>query len=485
MKKMNKAGPLMLALLLITVALPAAGEETSQQPATAPPAEESAQSAQPDQPAASPATSDQTAASSATAKEETKAPSSPRSTAKEAPKPAAATEPIITPPESTTPPRGLKLIGNHWTPYQPPDPESFPPGVQVHIIVSGDTLWGMAASHYQNPWLWPQIWNENRYILDSHWIYPGDPLLLPPRPTVVSETVPGEGDTGAPALAPVEEGEDDEEKPAPPLAASTEGEDEEESPMAAADHSDLYCTGDIRPDYRKTDLYIANSEDVKIGLSTGDLVYLNRGSDKGKVSPGDTFLVIAKENEVFHPITGKWVGTYVRRLGRVKVLAVQERTSIAEITESCQDRIEVGFELEADRNLTSPEARHVAFSKLDVEPSGKANGYIVHLQDDMNNALTGSMVDVDLGTRDGVQSGDIMLIYLNNKPPRPRDVTYDYKWNERHYKSQELRDEDSNLLFPRKPIGLVMVISASERTSSAKIINATRDINVGDSVELK
>ena len=454
---LKTAGYLLLALLLVTMALPAHGEETSQ--ATAP--EKSGEKS-------------------------TQAPAA-QETSKTEPASAPASQ-VIVPPESTTPPRGLKLVGNHWTPYQPPDPESFPEGAQVHIIVKGDTLWGLAASQFQNPWLWPQIWNENRYILDSHWIYPGDPILLPPRPTVVSEIVPGDHPTGSPAQTPPEEPQ--ETGPAVAMNQAPpeqEGESEmpSEGPSAAADHSDLYCTGEIRGDYQKTELYIANSEDQKVGLTTGDLVYLNGGREGGKVAPGQSFLIIAKESEVFHPVTGKWVGTYVRRLGKVKVLAVQDQTSIAEITESCQDRIEVGFEVEPDRELTAPIAKDVPFNKLDVEPSGKPNGYVVHLQDGVNGVLTGSMVDVDLGTRDGVHPGDVMLIYLNNKPPRERDVTYDYRWGDRRYQSQQLRNEDRHQLFPRKPIGQLVVISASERTSSGKITHAIRDVEVGSSVELR
>jgi hypothetical protein len=410
--------------------------------------------------------------------------------------PAPAVTPIQTPPESTTPPRNLRKVGNHWTPYQPPDPESFPEGAQIHIIVNGNTLWGMADTHFQNPYLWPQIWNENRYILDSHWIYPGDPLLLPPRPTVVSEIVPATGTPGPAAEPPPDTGEEEEEEgtgTAPPVMERSDNQ-ASEGPELAADHSDLYCVGEVRPAYQKTEIYIANSEEPKIGLYTGDLVYLNRGRDGDKVKPGDTFVVIAKGDEVFHPVTDKWLGTYVRRLGRVKVLAVQDRTSIAEITESCQDRIEVGFEVEADPGLTSPPAREITFNKLDVEPSGKPNGYVVYLQDGMNGAVAGSMVDVDLGSRDGVHAGDVMLVYLNNAPPRPRDVTYDYKWDSprsgepggrKRMVSQSLRDDSSHELFPRKPIGQLVVIRTEERTSSAKLVYSIRDVEVGASVELR
>ena len=75
----------------------------------------------------------------------------------------------------TAPPRPLHKVGDHWTPYDPP--QSFPEGTGVYIIKPGDTLWALAKANLGNPFLWPQIWEQNKYITDAHWIYPGDPPL--------------------------------------------------------------------------------------------------------------------------------------------------------------------------------------------------------------------------------------------------------------------------------------------------------------------
>ena len=91
--------------------------------------------------------------------------------------------------DTPTPPTDLKLVGDHWTPWDPPEA-----GPDSYIIKKGDTLWDLAAEWLDDPYLWPQIWDENRYILDSHWIYPGDPLVIPGRPNVVP-------DDGPPAVA--------------------------------------------------------------------------------------------------------------------------------------------------------------------------------------------------------------------------------------------------------------------------------------------
>ena len=96
----------------------------------------------------------------------------------------------------TAPPKPLHKAGDHWTAYDPP--LSFPEGTQVYVIKPGDTLWDLAKMNLGNPFLWPQIWEQNKYITDAHWIYPGDPLILPKK----MESVPA---APAAAAAPGEE----------------------------------------------------------------------------------------------------------------------------------------------------------------------------------------------------------------------------------------------------------------------------------------
>jgi hypothetical protein len=64
-------------------------------------------------------------------------------------------------------------------------------------------------------------------------------------------------------------------------------------------------------------------------------------------------------------------------------------------------------------------------------------------------------------------------------------VKYSYKWGNRRYESQDLRSEDRDLLCPRKPIGSLMVLTTEEKTSTAKIVNAVREMEVGELVELR
>jgi nucleoid-associated protein YgaU len=68
---------------------------------------------------------------------------------------------------STKPPRTGKFVGDHWTPWNPPTPAE---GARVYTIQKGDTLWDLAQKDLGDPYLWPRIWDQNRYVLDSHWI---------------------------------------------------------------------------------------------------------------------------------------------------------------------------------------------------------------------------------------------------------------------------------------------------------------------------
>src|SRR2546430_8774595 len=98
---------------------------------------------------------------------------------------------------SSRPPRDLHRFGDHWTPYNPPDPATYPPGAKTYAIKQGDTLWGIAKSLLGNAYLWPQLWESNTWITDAHWIYPGDVLLIEGEAAKQAEAVAA-GTAGTP-----------------------------------------------------------------------------------------------------------------------------------------------------------------------------------------------------------------------------------------------------------------------------------------------
>ena len=90
--------------------------------------------------------------------------------------------------ESTPPDDTLKegiQVASHWSKYA--YPESIPAGKKVHIIKDGDTLWDLAGEYLGDNYLWPKLWEANKYITKSHWIYPGDPLVIPGVQAVTEE----------------------------------------------------------------------------------------------------------------------------------------------------------------------------------------------------------------------------------------------------------------------------------------------------------
>ena len=51
---------------------------------------------------------------------------------------------------------------------------------QVHTVVRGNTLWGLAQRYYSDPWRWPRIYEANRNrIKDPDVIQPGWVLTIP------------------------------------------------------------------------------------------------------------------------------------------------------------------------------------------------------------------------------------------------------------------------------------------------------------------
>jgi hypothetical protein len=292
---------------------------------------------------------------------------------------------------SAVPPRGLKQVGEgHWTPYDPPANAT---GPDWYVIQKGDTL-SMLAQQKLGTWmLWPQIWDQNTYIKDAHWIYPGDPLLIT-RPQVVSEATPLEPE----ALA------ETKPEPAPVQGGMTI---EAESPQPPINFADVYCSGAITKTFAMPHLTIlASQRSETAGWAKGDVVYLNEGKAEGHQA-GDKLTVLRVGQVVSHPVTGRQIGTYVKRTGVVKILAVQEHTSIAEIVESC-DEIYVGNVLVPWRPIPIPwDVKRSQSLPLQLDDmASKPMGRVVWSEYRLEVTGESSIIYIDMGSKQRLIPGD-------------------------------------------------------------------------------
>lgn len=381
------------------------------------------------------------------------------------------------------PPRDLHFVDGHWTAWNPPAP---PPGEQVHIIARGDTLWDLAAKYYGNPYLWPQMWERNQYILDAHWIYPGDPLVLGIQVAPVDNLTQGPG--GGPGGLPGEEA-----PPVEPPAGALTAAEAAGSPVPLGAESDIYCQGYIGEldegfpyaimgsEYDSLGLHghaniaqeghsvwapllvapgpvgpLGPRDTVKIGLNNGDIVYVDGGRARG-LSAGTTFTAVAPDQPVIHPLRGEVVGRYYRYLGRVRILSVQETTAIAEIVQTC-DPIQTGTLLQPFEPEPVPLGRSTAMRPVNypaAEEKLKTAPAIVYVRDNILALGADHVVHVDLG-EDIATPGDVYTIYRENKPGLPPIV-----------------------------IGELAVLSVHRRFSVAKILESRYPVHLGDRLDPK
>ncbi len=146
----------------------------------------------------------------------------------------------------------------------------------VHTVVEGDTLWDLAAKYLGSPWKWAQIWEQNRFITNPHYIYPGiQVVVVPPAPRDIDLKV---------ELPPVVAGKPSTEPPSAAAEAAKAATGTAKPVVAVPGHpAERYL--DIKPeDFVRAGGFtreaprgigrIRGGEDPKVGFSQGDTVYL-------------------------------------------------------------------------------------------------------------------------------------------------------------------------------------------------------------------
>ena len=413
-------------------------------------------------------------------------------------------------PQQGPPPKNLtKQSDGHFSANRDPaNPEKF----ELHFVIAGETLSGIAGQALNNPRLWPQLWEQNEHIINPHWIYPNDKILIKPV-TQITEAAPPEA-VPPPPPPPTPE----PEPPAlvrrapvrPPAPAQPSAETAApvragvfvlDKPQVAPEikTSDLYCSGFVQKAAIPKDLKVISTfdPDGNVMASDSQYVYLSQGSEDG-VAVGRLYQVIRPTIVVTNP-KGRTrdeqnLGMHYLDIAQLRVVMTQPDFSLARIVSSCGDAVEIGdYMLPFQQIALPPLSRPRPFSAT-MKTSGGAPGNVVMTQAAVTNfgsilkgsgsvpgvrggdlgslergiASDGNIVYIDVGDGQGVKPGDVFIVYRN---VNVQSTVYD------------LPAEARKLRNARMAIGELVVVKVGEHAATALVTYSSDGIFQGDSVE--
>lgn len=336
---------------------------------------------------------------------------------------------------------GPSTVAPHWSRNKYPD--SIPEGATYYIVVRGDTLWDISKRFLGNAYLWPQVWDHNRYITDAHWIYPGDPVILPKLALIAEHA----GEAGV--------GEAGEDEGLPGEAGIGVGPS---ALFPITEETTMQCAHYILSGREDESLHVIGSEmgAAKVSLAERDILYLNKGSNAG-VRAGEVYTLNHFAYDVRHPESGRKVGQKIEVTGWARVILVEENTATAVVEQACND-IHAGDYLKPYERVSVPLALRRPPADRLTPPSGKTQGYIVDIADDAVIAGTGHIISIDLGSEDGLAPGNLLTVYRIMYPSVPTT---------------------------RNVVGEIAVLSVRDRTATAKVMFSNDAMSPGDQIELR
>ncbi|HKO87063.1 MAG TPA: LysM peptidoglycan-binding domain-containing protein [Burkholderiales bacterium] len=364
-----------------------------------------------------------------------------------------------------------------------------------HVVVKGDTLWGISGKFLKDPWRWPEIWGLNKdQIQNPHLIYPGDVIVLDRNTMQLRLTRGAAGTSAAAASASADDlpcvrlaGEPTDKavrggKLVPcireqPLIA-------EAIPAIPAKIITPFLSQPLVTDgsaFRISPRVVATQEG-RVNLGVGSLAYASGITE----DDADTWNIYRNGTALVDPDTEELLGYEAIFLGTARVLKTGEPATLRIV--SSKREVTIGDRLVA---ATPPKvfnyAPHAPLQPVrgkvigiyGAESDTRAEYYSGKEDPDLrsnygNYSETGplSVVSINKGTRDGIEVGSVLALHRGITLPNDRSVG---KWymGERRPKAVTL---------PEERFGLLMVFRTFEKVSYALVVQAERPVSANDLV---
>ena len=310
-----------------------------------------------------------------------------------------------------------------------------------HVVVRGDTLWGIAGKFLQNPWCWPQVWGMNRdQIRNPHWIYPGQ--------IVYFDRANGRLRLGMPTAA---------ESDATVRL----------SPQIRSQLADSQAIPSIRPDqiepFLVQPLIVTENQlqDAPVIMATPEgRVYLSRGDQayvRGDLKGATRFQVFRPGKPLRDPVTKDVLGYEAVYLGIVKLDREAREANEAHRFMVLEAREEMGTR---DRLLPIPAP--VALNYVPHSPSQPVDARVVSIYGGITMAGQNQVVSVSRGRDDGIDIGTVLE--LQHFGGEVRDVT----------------DHNKPVKLPDQKYGTLFIFRVFDKLSYGLIMQVTDVVKVGD-----
>jgi LysM repeat protein len=307
---------------------------------------------------------------------------------------------------------------------------------QTYTIKQGDTLWGISQRFIDDPYYWPNIWANNPDVTNPHLIFPGQKIHIKDGRLKIIPAYPE-----AEQLAPVPQVET--------AGTAAVSQPETQIQIKSTGSGDGFILTDEQPLG-----LLVDSVDNRILLSKNDLVFLKM-QDSSSVTVGDTYGLFNRGELVRHPQTLKPVGTMMHNLGFLQITEVNGDSITAKIGAAYRE-ITRGAEL---FEYVPPRAEMTL-----QRGAADLAGYIIATRDGKSSLGTPDVVFIDLGSDDGLLSGN--LFYIS----RPRSA------------SDEIIKQAGEVSLPDAVLGAAVVIEAKRNSASAIIIKSVDAMIIGDQV---
>jgi len=274
-------------------------------------------------------------------------------------------------------------------------------------------------------------------------------------------------------------------------AAVSSAQNSPQAAPAQADFTAVNCSGFVTDQKVPDGIQLISGEqsNYKITFARGDRVFINRGQDKG-VRVGDRFLVMRPEEDATSVQWFKWqtklmkaMGTAYSDQGQVRIVNVQPKVSIAEVTFSC-GYMQRGDILQPYQDRPAPPFKDPATFDHFAPVSGKPVAMVVTGTGFTQLFGKNQSIYVNLGTRQGAKIGDYFRVFrYQGSMAETVPQTRGYQYTMYGFGSAPARYEWNDL--PREVLGEGIVINVSGNSSTVLLTYSTIEIYAGDYVEIE